>query len=106
MSVLATRIATKYPVQAEMASVKLLPLLDRLAGEPDELLRRSLLTAILVMAQPGSSGDAMPTAVREGWAEKVYPPLPRHFFLSPCNDPLFFLHPVLSCGRPQPYELL
>ena len=74
-------IACIFPVQAEMASIKLLPLLDRLAGEPDELLRRSLLTAISVMAQPGSSGDAMPTAVREGWAEKVTPP-PCPLFLS------------------------
>ena len=78
-----------------MASERLLPLLDRLAGEPDELLRRSLLTAISIMAQPGSCGDAMPTTVREGWAEKVtpHPTLPFiplfhlaliHFLSAPC----------------------
>ena len=56
-----------------MTAVNLLPLLDRLAGESDELLRRSLLTAIAAMAQCGVAGEALPTAVREAWAEKVLP---------------------------------
>ena len=54
-----------------MTSVNLLPLLERLAGEPDELLRRSLLTAVTAMAQSGASEEHMPTNVREAWAEKV-----------------------------------
>ena len=58
-------------LQAEMTTVNLLPLLNRLAGESDELLRRSLLTAIAAMAQCGVAGEALPTAVREAWAEKV-----------------------------------
>ena len=58
-------------MQAEMTSVNLLPLLERLAGEPDELLRRSLLTAVAAMAQLGASEERLPTAVREAWAEKV-----------------------------------
>ena len=60
-------------LQAEMTAVNLLPLLDRLAGERDELLRRALLTAIAAMAQCGVAGEALPTAVREAWAEKVLP---------------------------------
>ncbi|CAK0785443.1 hypothetical protein CVIRNUC_008652 [Coccomyxa viridis] len=59
------------PLHAEMTAVNLLPLLDRLAGESDELLRRSLLTAIAAMAQCGLAGEALPTAVREAWAEKI-----------------------------------
>lgn len=54
-----------------MASVNLLPLLERLAGESDELLRRSLLTAVSAMAQTGVPGQTMPTAMQEAWAEKV-----------------------------------
>ena len=56
-----------------MIAVNLLPLLERLAGEHDELLRRSLLTAIAAMAQCGIAGEALPTEVREAWAEKVLP---------------------------------
>lgn len=59
------------PIQAEMTSVSLLPLLERLAGESDELLRRSLLTAVSAIAQAGTSDEMMPTIVREAWAEKV-----------------------------------
>ena len=54
-----------------MTSVNLLPLLERLAGESDELLRRSLLTAVTAMAQSGTSEEHMPITVREAWAEKV-----------------------------------
>ena len=60
-------------MQAEMTSVNLLPLLERLAGEPDELLRRSLLTAVTAMAQSGASEEHMTTSTREAWAEKVPP---------------------------------
>ena len=62
-----------------MTNVNLLPLLERLAGESDELLRRSLLTAVTAMAQSGASEEHMPTIIREAWAEKVIlHPLPRH----------------------------
>lgn len=54
-----------------MTSVNLLPLLERLAGESDELLRRSLLTAVTAMAQSGVPEEHLQTTVREAWAEKV-----------------------------------
>ena len=64
-------------MQAEMTSVNLLPLLNRLAGESDELLRRSLLTAVTAMAQSGASEEHMTISTREAWAEKVLTPLLR-----------------------------
>ncbi|KAK9822384.1 hypothetical protein WJX81_006810 [Elliptochloris bilobata] len=44
-------------------------LLKRLTGEPDELLRRSVLTAVAALAQPGSAAGELPEALRDYWAE-------------------------------------
>jgi hypothetical protein len=101
-------VACMFPMQAEMAGARLLPLLDRLAGEPNELLRRSLLTAISIMAQAASSGDPMPTPVREDWAEKVS--LPPLLLLYDSLSPRFESHSdctlSFSCTCQEPYKLL
>ncbi len=45
---------------------------ERLAGESDELLRRSLLTAVTAIAQAGASEEHdAHNCTREAWAEKV-----------------------------------
>lgn len=58
-------------VQADVATANVYPLLDRLAGEPDLLLRRSLLTAIAALALPGAATGELPEPVRERWSERV-----------------------------------
>ncbi|CAL8471570.1 g11112 [Coccomyxa elongata] len=63
----------KYGSQldADVATANVYPLLDRLAGEPDLLLRRSLLTAIAALALPGAATGELPEPVRERWSERI-----------------------------------
>lgn len=61
--------------QAEVAKANVYPLLERLAGESDLLLLRSLLTAVAALAQPGTVRGDLPDAVRERWSERVRTPL-------------------------------
>ena len=58
-------------LQAEVAAANLHPLLERLSMEPEPLLRRSVLTAIAALAQPGSSAGAFPAALWDTWSERV-----------------------------------
>jgi hypothetical protein len=54
-----------------MVAVKVYPLLEKLAGEPNLLVRRAVLTAITALAQPGTAaGAAATTSVPEGLSEK------------------------------------
>ena len=46
-------------------------LLRRLSDEPDELLRRSVLTAVAALAEPGSAGGELPESLRDSWSELV-----------------------------------
>jgi len=46
-------------------------LLKRLASEPDDLLRRAVLTAVAALAQPGGSAGELPDALRDSWSELV-----------------------------------
>jgi hypothetical protein len=64
---------SKYVVgmQAEVAAANLHPLLERLAGESEPLLRRSVLTAIAALAQPGSAAGPFPEALWDPWSERV-----------------------------------
>lgn len=57
--------------QAEVHAANLLPLLERLAGEADPLLRRSVLTAIAALAAPGSSAGPFPEQLWDPWSERV-----------------------------------
>ena len=57
-------------MQAEVAAANLHPLLERLSAEPDPLLRRSVLTAVAALAQPGSSAGAFPAALWDSWSER------------------------------------
>lgn len=61
--------------QAEVANANVYPLLERLAGESDLLLLRSLLTAVAALAQHGTVRGDLPDAVRERWSERVRTPL-------------------------------
>ena len=93
-------LLTKLSIQAEMTSVSLLPLLERLAGESDELLRRSLLTAASAIAQAGISDEMMPTIVREAWAEKVLSHEPPFCCRLAHTEPTLLIcsHALLTCN--------
>lgn len=60
-------------LQAEIAAANVHPLLERLAAEPEPLLRRSLLTLLAALAAPGSSTGAFPEALWDPWTERVRP---------------------------------
>lgn len=52
--------------------MKVYPLLDKLAGEPDSLVRRSVLTAISALAQPGTpAATNVVESLSEKWSERV-----------------------------------
>jgi hypothetical protein len=56
-----------------MAAANVYPLLEKLAGEPDALVRRSVLTAVAALAQPGAGDDGFPDALSEQWSDRVLP---------------------------------
>lgn len=58
-------------MQVDVATASVYPLLERLAGESDLLLRRSLLTAIAALAQAGPAVGDLPEGVRGRWSERV-----------------------------------